>query len=158
MQTKLMDSRLSQEYANSTRLQPKRAGGDGVIPRYAGSYRGAYIDVARASARKHGIPEDLYLRLVSQESGWNTGALSPKGAMGLAQLMPDTARLMGVDATDPQSNLDGGARYLKLMYDKYGSWKLALAAYNAGPDAVDKNGGVPPYDETKNYVLAILGG
>ena len=72
--------------------------------------------------------------------------------------MPDTASLLGVDATDPRANLDGGAKYLRMMYDKFGSWKLALAAYNAGPLAVDKNGGVPPFNETQTYVAAILGG
>ena len=64
---------------------------------------------------------------------------------------------MGVDIDDPQQNLEGGARYLRQMYDKFGTWKLALAAYNAGPAAVEDSGGVPPYDETQNYVLAILG-
>jgi soluble lytic murein transglycosylase-like protein len=64
---------------------------------------------------------------------------------------------MGVDINDPQQNLEGGARYLRAMYDKFGSWKLALAAYNAGPAAVEKHGGVPPFAETVNYVAVILG-
>ncbi|OIQ73982.1 soluble lytic murein transglycosylase precursor [mine drainage metagenome] len=155
-QTRLIDSRLSQEYSGASRLSPK--GGDGALPRYNGAYRGVWLAMARESARAHNVPEDLFLRLVTQESGWNSAAVSPKGAIGLAQLMPDTASLLGVDATDPRANLNGGAKYLRMMYDKFGSWKLALAAYNAGPLAVDKNGGVPPFNETQTYVAAILGG
>ena len=108
-------------------------------------------------ARKHGVPEEMFLRLVQQESGWNAGAVSVKGATGLAQLMPGTADRLGVDINDPGQNLEGGARYLRMMYDRFGSWRLALAAYNAGPMAVEKHGGIPPYDETQNYVKAILG-
>ena len=110
-----------------------------------------------SAARRHGVPEDLFLRLVQQESGWSTGARSHKGAIGLAQLMPETAARLGVDPNDPHENLDGGARYLKMMYNRYSSWKLALAAYNAGPGAVDKHGGIPPYRETRNYVRIIHG-
>ncbi len=72
--------------------------------------------------------------------------------------MPDTAAHLGVDPSDPHDNLDGGARYLRMMYDRFGSWKLALAAYNAGPLAVQEHNGIPPYDETQDYVVAILGG
>jgi len=104
------------------------------------------------------VPEDLFLRLVQAESAWNAAARSHKGAIGLAQLMPGTARLLRVDPTDPDQNLDGGARYLRMMYDKFGSWRLALAAYNAGPEAVQRHGGVPPYRETRRYVRRILGG
>jgi soluble lytic murein transglycosylase-like protein len=103
------------------------------------------------------VPEDLFLRLVQQESGWNAGAVSHKGATGLAQLMPGTAARLGVDPAVPEQNLEGGARYLRMMYDRFGSWRLALAAYNAGPGAVEQHGGIPPYTETKNYVKAILG-
>jgi len=106
---------------------------------------------------RHGIPADLFLRLVQQESGWNPAARSHKGALGLAQLMPETARILRVDPTDPYENLDGGARYLKRQYQAFGSWNLALAAYNAGPGAVKKYGGIPPYAETKNYVKVIAG-
>jgi soluble lytic murein transglycosylase-like protein len=127
------------------------------VPGYRGSYRGTYLAVAQAAARRYDIPDDLFLRLVQQESGWNPHARSPKGATGLAQLMPGTARALGVDINDPAENLDGGARYLRAMYDKFGSWRLALAAYNAGPGAVEQYGGIPPYAETKNYVIAILG-
>ncbi|SOB98206.1 transglycosylase-like protein with SLT domain [Rhodobacter sp. JA431] len=156
----LLDGRLSGQYSNSTRLRPDAPkGGDEAAstPRYSGRYKGEYLGHAKAAAARHGIPEDLFLRLVQQESGWNPGAVSPKGARGLAQLMPGTAAKLGVDAADPVQNLEGGARYLRMMYDRFGNWRLALAAYNAGPEAVEKHGGVPPYTETKNYVRIIYG-
>ncbi|MDZ7904425.1 MAG: lytic transglycosylase domain-containing protein [Cypionkella sp.] len=159
-QMALLDGRLSKQYEGSKRLHPKAAvakGEDSVLPKFRGSYRGEYLEVARAAARAHDVPEDLFLRLVQRESGWNPYAKSNKGATGLAQLMPDTAASLGVDPSDPQQNLKGGARYLRKMYDKFGSWRLALAAYNAGPGAVEQHGGIPPYDETINYVRAIMG-
>ena len=156
-QKELMDDRLSRQYSGSERLRPKSDKEEEVLPAFRGSYRGEFLEVARAAARKHDIPEDLFLRLVQQESGWNPQAVSPKGATGLAQLMPETADLLRVDIDDPEENLDGGARYLRMMYDRFGSWRLALAAYNAGPGAVEEHGGIPPFDETENYVKAILG-
>lgn len=160
-QTKLLDGRLSKQYESSVRLTPKGKSATGTetaaVPRYTGKYKGEYLAHAKAVAQKHGIPEDLFLRLVQQELGWNPSAVSHKGATGLAQLMPATARKLGVDINDPKQNLEGGARYLKMMYAKFGSWRLALAAYNAGPGAVEKHNGIPPYAETKNYVKAILG-
>ncbi len=160
-QTRLLDGRLSQQYENSARLRPEgeitiSTSSNETIPDYRGRYRGEYIAVAKAAAAKYGVPEDLFLRLIQQESGWNPNAVSPKGATGLAQLMPGTARALGVDINDPQQNLEGGARYLRAQYDKFGSWRLALAAYNAGPGAVEEYGGVPPYAETQGYVVAIL--
>lgn len=163
-QTALMDRRLASQYAHSNRLRPVAPDAPGasrigeVVPRYNGSQRSEWIDEARAAARRHGVPEDLFLRLIRQESGWNPRAVSRKGALGLAQLMPGTARLLGVDPLDPIANLDGGARYLAQQYRRFGSWRLALAAYNAGPGAVERHGGVPPFRETQGYVVAILGG
>lgn len=161
-QTGVLDDRAARQYDTSVRLTPHGKAGvvpaTLAIPSYSGRYRGLYLEAARNAARKHGVPEDMFLRLVQQESGWNPGAVSNKGATGLAQLMPGTAARLGVDASDPHDNLNGGARYLRMMYDRFGDWKLALAAYNAGPEAVSKYGGVPPYNETKGYVLAILGG
>lgn len=158
-QTALLDGRLATQYNSSDRLRPEVKAGkesDGPLPRYRGNYKGVYLETAKAAAREHGVPEDLFLRLIQQESGWNPGAVSVKGATGLAQLMPDTANHLGVDINDPEENLNGGARYLRMMYDRFGSWRLALAAYNAGPQAVENAGGVPDYEETITYVAAIL--
>lgn len=160
-QTALMDRRLSSQYAHSNRLRPvvpeAPAATAERMPRYDGAQRSEWIVEARAAARRHGVPEDLFLRLIRQESGWNPRAVSRKGALGLAQLMPDTAALLGVNPADPRQNLEGGARYLALQYRNFGSWRLALAAYNAGPGAVTRYGGIPPYAETQGYVVAILG-
>lgn len=158
-QKRLLDSRAAQQYSSSVRLQPPtvRAPTKWDVPKYNGKYKGTYLKMAQAAATQHGVPVDLFLRLVQQESGWNPTAKSHKGAYGLAQLMPQTARLLRVDPKDPAQNLEGGARYLKQQYRTFGSWKLALAAYNAGPAAVKKYGGIPPYKETKNYVRIIHG-
>ena len=112
---------------------------------------------AELIAQQEGVPVDLFLRMIGQESSWQPGAVSPKGASGLAQLMPGTARELGVDPTDPIQNMTGGARYLRQQLDTFGSPELALAAYNAGPGAVQKYGGIPPFKETQDYVRKILG-
>jgi soluble lytic murein transglycosylase-like protein len=155
--SKFLDNRAASQYANSTRLQPPSAIDTGRALPYNGKYRGEYINMAREAARRHKVPEELFLRLVQQESGWNPNAISNKGALGLAQLMPATARHLRVDPSDPYENLDGGARYLARQFKRFKSWRLALAAYNAGPDAVRKYDGVPPYKETRNYVKIIWG-
>jgi soluble lytic murein transglycosylase-like protein len=158
-QLKVLDTRAASQYSNAVRLKPPHA----IVPgtpealAMAGNYQGPYLDTARSAAARHNIPEHIFLRLVLQESGWNAQAVSHKGAIGLAQLMPETAQLMRVDPRDPAQNLNGGAKYLRKMFDRFGSWKLALAAYNAGPEAVAKYRGVPPYAETQNYVRSILG-
>lgn len=154
----LIDKRLSKQYNNSARLLPDSTKVNvSRIPSYTGAYKGTYKPMAEAAARKYGVPVNLFNRLVQQESAWNPRARSPVGAIGLAQLMPQTARGLGVNPHDPKQNLDGGARYLKQQYRKFGTWRLALAAYNAGPGAVEKYAGVPPYRETRNYVKKILG-
>lgn len=158
-QAKLLDTRASKQYSASVRLQPPTVNTPTKwdTPKYSGAYKGEFLGMAKQAATRHGVPVDLFLRLVQQESNWNPGAVSHAGAIGLAQLMPETARLLRVDPTDPAQNLEGGARYLKQQYRTFGTWKLALAAYNAGPGAVQKHGGVPPYQETRNYVR-IIGG
>lgn len=162
-QTRVLDSRASQQYSNSVRLQPQNFKAPTMwddldpTPMFRSAYRGPYLEIAKQAARRHNIPESLFLRLVQQESGWRADAVSHKGAIGLAQLMPGTARMLGVNPNDPRQNLEGGARYLAEQYRKFGSWRLALAAYNAGPQAVEKYGGVPPFKETRNYVRVILG-
>ena len=155
----VLDGRAAEQYSNSDRLRPDavKVPPAGGIPSYTGGYKGPYIALARNAARKYGVPEDLFLRLIQQESGWNQGAVSSKGALGLAQLMPDTAVRLGVDPADARQNLEGGARYLRQQYDRFRSWRLALAAYNAGPEAVERYADVPPYQETQGYVLAIYG-
>ena len=116
-----------------------------------------YRQAARDAARKYGIDPEMFLRLIQQESSFRPDVVSPKGAIGLGQLMPATAQELGVDPTDPLQNLEGSARYLSQQLKRFGSPELALAAYNAGPTRVAKLGRVPNIAETQNYVKTILG-
>ena len=109
-------------------------------------------------AAKYDISPALLEALVWQESRWRAAAVSPAGALGLAQLMSGTARELGVDPNNPNANLEGGARYLRMQLDAFGGdIEKALAAYNAGPGRVKRAGGIPAIPETRNYVAAILG-
>ena len=107
-------------------------------------------------AEQEGVDSDLVRAVIQTESDFNHSARSKKGAVGLMQLMPETAQDLGVDPENPQENIEGGVRYLGKMMDKYGNLEEALAAYNAGPAAVDEHGGVPPFDETQDYVKKVL--
>ncbi|MDD9924080.1 MAG: transglycosylase SLT domain-containing protein, partial [Boseongicola sp.] len=114
-QVDVLDGRAAQQYANSVRLQPPDIivpGAPESVEAFDGRFAGKFLATAKNAARKYGIPEDLFLRLVQQESAWNPNAVSRKGAIGLAQLMPATARALRVNPRDPVQNLEGGARYL----------------------------------------------
>jgi soluble lytic murein transglycosylase-like protein len=111
----------------------------------------------RAAAEKHGLDERLITHVIAVESSFNPKAVSRKQALGLMQLLPQTAARYSVaNAFDPEQNIEAGAHYLKDLLDRYrGNVRFALAAYNAGPDMVDRYGGVPPFAETQNYVKQI---
>ena len=148
--------------------QPPRLQAAGSVDGILAS-RIAYRDLAEqvalrhaggAGARRAGLDaltfSRLFVELIRAESGFNPRALSPKGAQGLGQLMPDTARELGVrDPWDPEQNLDGAARYFSAQLERFGNVHHALAAYNAGPHRVVQYGGVPPYRETRAYVARI---
>ncbi|HEX03610.1 MAG TPA: lytic transglycosylase domain-containing protein [Bacteroidetes bacterium] len=122
------------------------------------STRADFETLAIEAADRYDLDPRLVQAVIRAESEWDSTAVSSAGAMGLMQLMPDTATELGVmDAFDAEQNIDGGARYLRQMLDRYdGELSVALAAYNAGPSAVDKHGGVPPFEETRQYVQKIL--
>lgn len=107
-------------------------------------------------AQKNGLDPAVLKAVIHVESGFRQSATSRVGAIGLMQLMPGTARALGVDPTNPAENIEGGARYLKQQLDKFGSIESALAAYNAGPGSVTRYGGVPPYAETQDYVRKVM--
>jgi soluble lytic murein transglycosylase-like protein len=127
--------------------------------KYADIVFEAPADIAaaiRESSKRHAVPASIVEAVAWQESRFNQRAISPKGARGVMQLMPGTARGLGVDAANLKANIDGGAAYLAQQIRRFGDLRLALAAYNAGPEAVDRYGDVPPYAETQSYVDAIL--
>ncbi len=117
-----------------------------------------YAKLIHAAAQKHGVDEKLIAHVIAAESNFNPKAVSRKRALGLMQLLPETAARYSVaNVFDPAQNIDGGTHYLKDLLERYrGNLTLALAAYNAGPEMVDRYGGVPPFLETQNYVREIL--
>lgn len=136
------------------RLQPNTSGAP--VGQFIQDTPEQYRNTIAKASIQHGVPTNILSALLKQESGFNPTAKSSAGATGIAQFMPATAQGMGVDPLNPDQSIDGAARYLKQNYDKYGSWDLALAAYNAGPGNVDKYNGIPPFKETQNYVKNIM--
>ncbi len=141
----------------------RRASADGadrasISRRYPELIRsGRLIELVNRYSAKYGVDPRLVYSLIEQESRFNRLAVSPKGAQGLMQIMPDTQRYLGLsDPFDEEKNIDAGIRYLRAMLDRFETEVMALAAYNAGPEAVARHGGVPPYDETKDYVLKVV--
>jgi len=135
----------------------------GAVVRDDGGWRieaGAYADLIDAAAQRHGLDPVLLTAMATVESSFNPRAVSPQGAGGLLQLMPATAERFGVsDVFDVSQNVDGGARYLSWLLERYdGRTDLALAGYNAGEGAVDRHQGVPPFQETREYVRRVLRG
>ena len=129
-----------------------------TTPAESPTARDRYEPLVLEHANKHSLRPELVRAVIQVESGYNPRARSPKGAMGLMQLMPDTAQLLGVRRPyDPEDNIRGGTRYLRLLLDKYeGNEELALAAYNAGSAAVDRHGKrIPPFKETRDYVKKV---
>lgn len=145
----------TREIYNETQVQRARRHAGRLLPPPSAS---GLEPVIRRYALEHGLSPRLVQSVVQVESGYNSRALSSKGAMGLMQLMPDTARELGVrDPWDPAENIRGGVRYLKQQLRRFGGdLQLALAAYNAGPGAVSRYGAIPPYPETLDYVRKVL--
>lgn len=133
---------------------PRRAD----IPRMAVETSGSVQQHVREASARYGVPEKLVSAVIRAESNFNPRALSPKGARGLMQLMPQTASLLGVtDSFDPAQNIDGGVRHLRGLIERYpDNLPFALAAYNAGAQAVTQYRGIPPYPETQGYVQKVL--
>ncbi|MFT4248159.1 MAG: lytic transglycosylase domain-containing protein [Pseudomonas sp.] len=129
---------------------PVRSSGVGALP-------AAYARALAAAAAEYELSPELLRTLAWSESGFDPKAVSPAGAIGLMQLMPQTARELGVDPWNPEQNIRGGAAYLRQQLDRFGGdLERALAAYNAGPAQVERHGGVPPFRETRAYVAANL--
>ena len=133
------------------------SGGQILSRNTSGSTKAELWPLFRAAGERYGVDPNLLAAVAQVESGFNTNAVSAAGAQGLMQFMPATASGLGIDPFDAAQAIDGGARYLATQLERFGSVELALAAYNAGPNAVARYGGVPPYAETTAYVSKVLG-
>ncbi len=149
---------FDQQLSQATDVTATSASTSSTAVDSTGSGSVPYEQQIDAAAQKYGIDPAVLKGLIKQESGFNPDAGSPAGAQGLTQLMPGTASAMGVtNLHDPAQSIDGGAHYLKMQLDRFGGdYSKALAAYNAGPGAVQRYGGIPPYSETQNYVKSVL--
>ena len=149
--------------------QPEQSVPPFAVPAYTGALYATQPDlspgdvppewldrISRASMR-HGVDRSLLAAVLKAESNFNAYAVSPKGARGAMQIMPSTGKRMGLENFfDPEENLNAGAGYLALLLKEFTALELALAAYNAGPEAVRKHGGIPPYEETRTYVTRVM--
>lgn len=162
-----LDALISSEIADRDKLPPVRLAAittSADMPETAPTMTlssqmvgGHYAPLINAAAQQYGISPALVEAVMWQESRYNPKAVSSAGAIGLMQLMPGTARSLGVNPHDPWQNVFGGAAYLRMQLDRFGNnVPLALAAYNAGPEAVARYRGIPPYAETRNYVRVIM--
>jgi len=143
--------------SHDRRYQPVRPAGGFRWSAVKRSDGRRYDPLIEQAAHAAGIPPALVKAVIHAESAFDVAALSKRGAMGLMQLMPGTARELGVvQPFRAEENVRGGTRYLRRLHDRYGSWAYTLAAYNAGPTAVDRHRGIPPYAETQQYVRRVL--
>lgn len=156
-----MQSIVNQAMAKllASQLEGDQLGIDSTLTNDYLDKSGTFAELIQSAASKYDLDPALISSVIQAESNYDPTAVSCAGALGLMQLMPGTANSLGVDdPLDPEQNIDGGVRYLKNMLDRYdGNISLALAAYNAGPGAVDQYDGIPPYSETKTYVDRVMG-
>jgi soluble lytic murein transglycosylase-like protein len=140
------------------RSMPGMSGSSAGWLRLPPSVQARFTEDIKVIAARHGVSSSLVESVIRAESAFNPSAISPKGAQGLMQLMPQTANSLGVrNAFDPKQNIEGGVRHLRYLIDRYpGNLPLAIAAYNAGEGAVDRYRGIPPYAETQDYVRKVL--
>lgn len=150
--------KMKQDIRNRIRkdLDESMGSFDQFLNQKKASGTGGVEETIKTASDRQGLDRDLVRSVIEVESGYDPGAVSEDGAKGLMQLMPDTAEELGVNPDDPKENVKGGTEYLARQIDEFGNVKEALAAYNAGPQAVKEFGGVPPFPETQNYVKQVM--